>query len=256
MGYEGTAFDLAFLADVHLDHTLPTSDAWTVAKTFILVRQPKVIVLGGDFMEMGALSHWNQNKRKLVEGKRYRKDITLANYELDDLMNRSPNSEFHFMMGNHEDWLYQYLEKYPEVEGMMDLPIDLHLEERGVHFTPLNEVLTIGKMNYIHGWYHNMYHAKKTLQRMGESVMYGHMHTEQTETMRLRAKNEPYKAMSVGCLCDLNPYYKRNKPNDWVHGMGYVEYREDGTFSAYHINIIDGVCSYGGDTFSAEPTLY
>lgn len=257
MTVQGTAYDLAFLADVHLDHTLPLSEAYKVAKTFILVRQPKIIVIGGDFLEMGALSHWMLNKSKLMEGRRYSKDITLANYELDDLMNRCPDSEFHYLLGNHEDWLEQYLERHPEMEGEEDgiggihLARDLKIKERGINLVALNDVLSIGKMHYIHGWYHNMYHAKKTLQRMGDNVMYGHMHTEQVETMRLRAKNVAYKAMAVGCLCDLNPYYKRNRPSDWIHGMGFVEYRENGTFSAYHINIIDGVLSFGGDTITA-----
>lgn len=261
MGLERTAFDLAFLPDVHLDHTLPISSAYLAAKTFILVRQPKVIVLGGDFLEMGALSHWIKNKRKLLEGRRYSKDITLGNYELDDLQNRCPDAEFFYLLGNHEDWLWQYLERHPEMEGEPDgisglnLERDLKIKQRGITVVPLNEVLTIGKMHYIHGWYTTMYHAKKTLQRMGDNVMYGHMHTLQVETLRLRARNEAYISVSCGCLCDLNPYYKRNKPNDWIHGFGYVEYREDGCFTPHHIPIIDGTLSFAGDTISA-PRLH
>jgi predicted MPP superfamily phosphohydrolase len=245
---ERTSFELAFLPDAHLDHMTPVSEAWKVAKKFIWTWQPKIIVLGGDFMEMGALSHWLKDKRRLMEGRRYNKDIALANRELDEIQELCPDSQIDFIMGNHEDWLYQYLERHPEMEGTIDLVKDLRFEERGIRFTPLNEVLTIGHMNYIHGWYVNMYHAKRTLQRMGDNVMYGHMHHYQVDSLRLRAKNRWYVGIACGCLCDLNPYYKRNRPNDWTHGLGYVEYREDGTFTPYHINIINGELSYGGET--------
>lgn len=246
MGISYDNYTVAFLPDVHLEGTEEPSDAWKVTKKFLLCTQPNEIILGGDFMEMSCLSHWLAKKRMLLEGKRYRKDVDLANREIDDLMKRCPDAKITYLEGNHEDWLLRYLESHPEMEDMIDLQEDLFLEERGIEWVKFNDVYTVGHLNYIHGWYWNQYHARKHLNRMGGNVMYGHVHHYQVESLRMRAKADIYSAIACGCLCDLNPAWKRNRPNDWMHGFGFVEYREDGKFQPHHLCIVDGEISFGG----------
>jgi predicted MPP superfamily phosphohydrolase len=250
MGMTDVDFTVAFLPDVHLEGTEEPSDAWKVAKTFVMYQQPSEIILGGDFLEMSCLSHWLAKKRLLLEGKRYKADVALANKEITDLEKRCPEAKITYLEGNHEDWLTRYIESHPEMQGVIDLQTDLHLAERGIEWVPFNDVYTVGHMNYIHGWYWNIYHARKHLNRMGSNVMYGHVHQYQVESMRLRAKSQIYTAMATGCLCNLNPAWKRNRPNDWMHGFGFVEYRKDGTFQPHHLVVVDGAISFGGKTFT------
>jgi hypothetical protein len=48
-----------------------------------------------------------------------------------------------------------------------------------------------------------------------------------------------YKGQSVGCLCNLNPYFMRNKPNAWVHGLDFTYLdTSDGTFADNPVIIV------------------
>ncbi|MBW1996378.1 MAG: metallophosphoesterase [Deltaproteobacteria bacterium] len=242
-------YTLAFLADVHLDPSLPPCPAWEGAKKFVKAMQPDWIILGGDFMNMGALSHWDLQKRGLIEGKRYWNEIELAQKELDYLQKHCKKARFVYLEGNHEHWAKQYLERNPEMLGFIDVVKNLCLRERGFEWVEINRVYRVGKMNFLHGWYVNKYHANKTLQVMGDNCMYGHMHDHQATIMRLRASQEQYIAIAVGCLCDLNPHYQRNKPNRWVHGFGWVEYYGDGEFQAHHLFVNNGKVAFGGKVY-------
>lgn len=238
------------LWDVHLDHKVEASKSYSVVKHFILSVQPTHIILAGDFCSMESLSRWASNKRSgRMEGRRYKQDLLYTEFEIGDLQALSPGSEIIYMEGNHEHWLPQYVEMHPELEGTLSFPDDLKLAEKGIAWVPENDVLSIGKMNYIHGWYHNEFYCKKTLLTMGDNVMCGHKHNPQKYSHRLRAHRRPYACIGVGCLCDLNPHYLRNKPNMWQHGFGFVEYRKSGEFQPHDIAIIDGKITFGGYTW-------
>jgi predicted phosphodiesterase len=251
-GYDDTQngyYSLAFLADVHLDPAQPLHPSWLCAKRFVADKQPDVIVLGGDFLHMASLSHWDLSKRGLVEGRRYAEDVALANRELDDLQNANPSAVYHFLEGNHEAWCRRYVEQYPELTGHMGLVRDLSLEERGIQWLPENDVLKVGKMRYLHGWYFNAYHAKKTALQLGASCMYGHVHKPQVHTVEQRCRGQ-IQGISVGCLCGLNPRYRRGQPTNWLNGFGFVEYRESGEFQANVIGIVNGKMTFAGESWA------
>lgn len=245
---------VVFLADAHQDASVGLHPAWCIARQFTCDIKPDCIILGGDFMEMGAVSPWLHDKDKalLLEGRRYSDDVGQGRSELEKLRKACPNSELEYLEGNHEAWLRQYLEKHPELVGQMDLRKDMDFDGLGINWRDENKVLPIGELNYIHGWYTNQNHAKKTMEDMGHNCMYGHMHEHQVFSKRMRSGQKPHMAMSVGCLCDLNPSYRRNKPKSWLHGFGFVEYRQDGTFQAHHLVIIDNCLTFAGMTWRAK----
>jgi predicted phosphodiesterase len=243
---------VAFLPDVHLTGEGRLTKAWKVAKLFVNDYKPSVVILGGDFMEMESLSGWLENQKRQLEDRRYAKELTVANRELDELQNSNPGAKYWFMEGNHEGWVERYLDKNPSMEGHVGLQKDLRLAERKMEFVKENGLLQIGKLYFLHGWYHNMYHAKRHLQELGDNCMYGHVHKPQLFTQELRARRRTHGAWSVGCLCDLNPRWLRNKPNSWQHGFGLVEFRPDGMFQPHLINIIDGKMTFAGETWRAK----
>ena len=240
---------VAFIPDVHLKGDGKMTRAWKVAKRFIADVKPSGIVLGGDFLDMESLSGWLENQRRLLEMRRYSKEMEIANRELDELQNSCPSSKVWYMEGNHEGWVERYLDKHPNMEGTLDLRKDLSLESRKIDWIKENGLLQIGKMFFLHGWVHNTYHAKAHLQLLGDNCMYGHVHKPQLFTQELRAHRRTHGAWSVGCLCDLNPHFMRNKPNSWQHGFGYVEFRPDGMFQAHLINIVEGSMTFAGNTW-------
>lgn len=90
--------------DVHLTAGEP-HESYKLFKKFAKDFAPDEIVLGGDFMDCEALSHWSKDKRRKIEGKRWRKELDVANRELDYLQKHS--SKITYLAGNHEDWVEQ-----------------------------------------------------------------------------------------------------------------------------------------------------
>lgn len=243
---------VAFIPDVHLTSGGPMSRAWRVAKMFLKDVKPEMIIFGGDFLEMEALSAWDQDKRKLMEGRRYSTEIAVGNRELDDVQSGSPGSEYVFMEGNHEARARRYVEKNPEMEGAVLIHGNLDIATRGMEWVSENSMYRVGHMHFLHGWYWNKHHALRHVLDVGGNCMYGHVHKPQAYCHELRSMRRTHMAMSVGCLCDLNPAWLRNRPNSWQHGFGFVEFRPSGEFQATPINIVDGRISYAGETWRAK----
>jgi len=204
--------------------------------------QPDYFILGGDQLHMDCISHYNEGKPKLLEGKRLNKEYDGFQ---KDIINRFNNilktsCKRYFMIGNHEYRLERLLEAEPKLEGLVELERNLDLSKYKI--IPFNEVLEIGKICIIHGIYYNKYHASKNVHEYNENIFSGHVHTNQIDTMNTPTTHEPRQGVSVGCLCNVNPEYKHNKPNNWVHQFMFFYLFEDGTFNYYLPIILNNRC--------------
>lgn len=226
-------------------------------RKFVEYYKPHGIINLGDFMEMESVSHWeprNARPRRLVpEIKAAREELA----EIDKAL--GPQCVYkRFLIGNHEDWLEQLLiARVSEVyDGIEELGVGLRiqdllgLKDLGYRIVPLNEILRLGELHYIHGYYTHIHHAKKHLDVFGVNLMYGHVHDVQTYSgVSVKGIHE---AGSIGCLRILNAPFLKGKPNNWSHALGVVEYRIDGTFTKYVPHIINGRFSFGGKTFDGN----
>ena len=201
------------------------------------------LILLGDQMDMQAVSHWLENKTRVLEGKRllreYRtfdKDILTP---LEELI--SPQCKKVFFIGNHEDWIRDAIDKNPQGEGYWEIENNLHLIERGWKIIELNKTYNLGKLVLCHGYYTNIYHARKMVDTFGKSVIYGHAHDlqEHTKVTPVNVK-DVHKGKCIGCLCDMNPSYGENRPNRWVHAFSVVYLMPGGFFNEYTPNIVNG----------------
>src|SRR5438046_916453 len=208
----------------------------------------------GDFLEMESVSHWdakNPKPRRLVPEVKVAKDLL---QKIDKAL--GPQCVYkRFLIGNHEDWLDQFLiNKIPEVlDGLEDLGINLRvqdvlgLKDLGYRAIPLNEILRLGELHYIHGYYTLMHHAKKHLDVFGVNLAYGHLHDVQSFTgVSVKGVHE---AFCLGCLRSLNASFLKGKPNNWSHAFGIVEYRIDGTYTRFVPILINGRFSFNGKIF-------
>lgn len=171
------------LPDIHL-----TQDGYAkpyqLVKKFIPYFKPHITILLGDFIECEALSHWLESKKKLCENKRFNKECAVANNELSFLQKHS--KKIVYLEGNHENWVEQYIECKPEVEGLLEIPKRLYLKERDIKWVPQNKLYHVGKMYFIHGVYIYKYHAHKHLTAYGCNICYGHCFDDQTELLTQR----------------------------------------------------------------------
>jgi hypothetical protein len=238
--------------DTHLetkDGQIEFTPAYRVAKQFCQDMRPEIGVMGGDWLELAYLSKFTKDTPLLVEGRRYQQDLEVSRVELEAW--RKCFKQMEFLPGNHDDRITRYVEKFPLFEGRMGIRQDYNLDELGIGWTDFNDVLSVGKLNFTHGWSWCQYHAAWHHRKMGDHLFYGHVHDHQVYCAPVRAKRQPFMTMSLGCLGNLNPIWKRNRPNDWLNGIGVFEVAASGNFSPFFVPIIDGELSYGGYTWKA-----
>ena len=240
-------------ADIHYpEHNQKALDC---AEKMMAYIKPDRIVYLGDAMNMTSVSHWLENKRKSLENKRLLKDYEgfkqvkdrhrkLAGKQLKETV---------FIEGNHENWIKQYIDTHPEVEGLLEVGKNLEFDKYKVKFIPMNEFYKVGKLLMTHGLYTTKYHANKTLDVVGSSVLYGHTHDVQSYTkIGMVDSHAKHQATSVPCLCDMSPDYMKNRPHNWMHGCSIVYTRPNGNFNTYIVNIIDGKAILDGKLFEGK----
>ena len=148
----------------------------------------------------------------------------------------------------HDQRVEKIIEKEPLFSGIIDIEKNLDLSDYTI--IPFGGVYRLGKLRVIHGKYTNDHHAKKTVIDFEKSVVYGHLHSIQTYTKtRAETSSDFHMGRSIGCLCNVNPKYMRNKGHDWVHGFGIVYVRPNGNYDLYDIEIIKNKFVYGGKLY-------
>jgi len=229
------------LSDCHLPHNIHLGSI----REFIQDWQPDQIILLGDFLNLDPISHWMIDKKRLVEGKRLKQEYDLANYEIELLKQSAPEAKIIYAEGNHENWIEQYIDKHPEMEGLIELQDHIKGIDQWIGF---NEYYKIGKLYYKHGTSTTKYHTNKSLEE-GINLIYGHTHDIQEMTAVTMFDKQPHKAKSIGCLCSEDMPYMKKKPNKWVKAFNYAYIRENGTFNDYTVVITNGKFTAEGKTY-------
>ena len=247
-------YSLVFLEDLHLD-TTPTEDGWKpiisnaakAALKFCDWFQPDETVIGGDFIDFPELAKQDQKDLRKREGKRLVHDLALGNQILDRI-DKFTRKKVVFEIGNHDNRLDIFLAENPKLEGLVSLEINLKFKERGYEVIPFNHVYHVGHARFIHGWYYNLHHSKKTVIEMGDNIFYGHSHDVQSFT-KVNHARQPLIGHSMGCLCDLDPEWRKGRPNRWVNGFGVFYFFRDGGFTFYNPIIVGGRFIWDGKIF-------
>jgi predicted phosphodiesterase len=254
MGLEDMIKSAIILPDVHLTESLP--EDYLPVRKFIQSFKPDKVVILGDFMDVASLSAWDRDKKRLMEGRRFKKEVDTCNNELDYLQRCAKDKKqgVIYLEGNHEDRVNRYLDSNPEMEGLIELPNVLRLKERGIQWYPYTKqsqkTLKLGEMYFIHGLYTNQYSAAKHLQKLGCNVTYGHQHGTQTY-MQNMAMQKPHIAYALGTLGDKAPDYLRGKPGNWINQFAVFFWdTKTGQFNMYPVNVIKQSFVWGGKKYT------
>ena len=153
----------------------------------------------------------------------------------------------HFVQGNHEVWLDNFVIRYPYLSHYKTEEA-LKLKKRGYEYHPYNrkKLLKIGKINFTHGKYVPKYHAFKHLDMYGESIMYGHTHDIQRFTKTTAGGT--ISAWSLGCLKDIeaDEDWLSGRLTNWNHAFAIIDFFKNGNYKVEVVEIIDGVTTLWG----------
>lgn len=181
------------------------------------------LVIGGDLLDFSYLSKYSIGNLRSIEGKRIMKDYDLANKLLDKIDKLHKGKKV-FIVGNHEDRVRKYIDANPNLEGFVEIDKCLKLKERGYKVVwnyPKGDLFTINGISFIHGTYHNQFHAKKHLDAY-ESIVYFHTHTFQQFT-KSSFKKGLRMAQGVGSMCNYEQSYIGKRPSSWQLGFLTIE---------------------------------
>lgn len=239
-----------YLTDLHWGyerkngHKTPLHDlkALNVVLQFLKDFKPDHIILGGDILDCGAISHHNHGKPGAVEGFRLLGDaIELRAALIDPIEKLSPKT-LTYIVGNHEDWLNDLTSQIPALEGIIDVRSVLKLSDKW-KIIPNGEGHKLGKLTFLHGDQikGGEHSAKWATVAWEANVRFGHHHTFQVYTKTSANDMNGHTGIAVPCLCRKNPNYGGGAPNRWAQGFlwGYVG-GPNGSFADYVSVIVNG----------------
>ncbi len=250
-----------FLTDLHYGYerksghktSLHCPKALKIALDFAKDYQPDHIILGGDMLDCGAISHHNKNKPGRTEGLRLVTDAEELRSGFITPLERLEADTYTYITGNHEDWLSQFEEEHPGTIGMFEVGELLELgkqwnvvQQGGEH--------NLGKLTFIHGdqLSSGEHCAKNAVILYERNIRFGHFHTAQVYTKNTPLSNQMGKTgMAVPCLAKKDPSYGKGKPNRWQQGFNYGVVYNDGTFSDQLALIVNGRCYANGKVYTA-----
>lgn len=195
----------------------------------------------GDFMDFNVISSHNKDNLRAVAGSSVRKDYDAGNRVLDRWQ-KAHSGKWTILEGNHDFRVERYIDAHPELEGSLEMPIGLHLKERGIKWIKSwSEGLlhSVGKANFLHGLYTSDHHAKAMVSNFGMNVFYGHLHDFQLYSRVLHGDNKTIVGQSLGCLCSYRQYWMKRRPNRWQQGFAEFHIHPNGTFQYFPIMIFN-----------------
>lgn len=248
----------AFLVDLHFGferrsgHKIPLHDmkAFNATLAFLQDFKPDTLILGGDILDCGVISHHNRNRKRSVEGLRLLSDAEeLRKQVLAPLEKLKANKQV-YIVGNHEDWIEDLIEENPGIEGLVDLKKMLALDDWQV--IPQGGYFNLGKLTFLHGDQISggEHVAKAAVTSWERSVRFGHQHTFQVYT-KVSPIDEKLgrTGVAVPALCTKGPKYGEGKANRWVQGFNYGYVHGDGSYNDYVAIITNGRTTVGGKVY-------
>lgn len=232
-------------------HKVPVHDvrALKIALAFMKDFQPDTIILGGDMLDCRQVSHWTATSPGQTEGMKLFSDAKELRERLiqpcEKLADRCV-----YIEGNHEDWLNQFVDKHPALEGIVEINNLLRLDNWTL--IPQGGAYQLGKLTFIHGDQISggVNAAANATNAYEASVRLGHFHTYQAATKTSAVKLDGHTGVVVPCMCKNGIQYAKGAPARYMQGFlwGYVEPRGK-HFNDYVTVITDGQAIIQGKVY-------
>ena len=241
------------LFDIHHPHV----DWPTLRAAFDFMSKERVdgLIFGGDNLDCGPISRHTKSKPLFRPRGQMKKDLDSFNAKVlrpaEKLLRKDAIKVW--LTGNHEDWASQLIEEQPELEGLLDFPAYLHLQERGFTVFPQGGIYKQGHANFIHGDVlpgTGVRACQKALDIYVSCLIFGHGHTAANATKTLpHGAKWRYQAWSMGCVGKLDHHYLKKSPTGWINQIGITEFYGSGFFNHFPVTVFNGHFAYGGKVY-------
>lgn len=206
--------------------------------------RPHGFIAGGDWLDLGAISHHNKSKKRAIENLRVDEDVKWMGKNLMAPVEEVTSGELWYIGGNHERFLEDLIEGEPGLADTLTIPKLANLEQRGWEWIPVGGRVDIGKLRFIHGDQLSgggMNIAKRAIETHFKSIAFGHFHTKQEYVTHSPVDaTSIHVGIAVPALANRAPAYGRNRPNKWANGFLYGVSFPDGTFAYHNVVMTDG----------------
>jgi predicted phosphodiesterase len=241
------------LSDIHApEYDRPT---WRAILSYIKQNPLDGVILTGDQLDLGCISHWNRNKPGVKTKGNLQKDLEKFEREiltpLEELLPK--HCQKVWIMGNHERFLTDLSDEMPELFGMFDIVKYFRLKERGWVIVGLGKRFKLGKLDVIHGdtLTGGLTAARKALEVYGGNVLLGHFHNPQSASKasptNVRKKAMAWVAPIVG---SINPGWVKRRANNWLNGFTLIDvFQPSGSFNLYPVIVTSGQFGYAGKIY-------
>lgn len=234
-------------------HKVPLHDekAVSVAMQFIEDFKPDHVILGGDMLDCGSISHHRKGQTGKLEGLRLLAEAKELHTKVIKPLEKQINGRLVYHIGNHEVWLDDVVDEMPALEGIVDVRHLLNLEDEW-EVIPQGKSSALGKITFIHGdtLTGGQYCAASAVAAYERNIRFGHFHTFQTATKTTPVDANGHTGIAVPCLSKKGHSYGRNAPNKWMQGFlwGYTGGPE-GCFNDYVTIIVNGKAIINGKVY-------
>lgn len=232
-----------------------------LAVDFITWWKPEIVILGGDQLNCGPVSHFLKGRPRLTEDFRLKEEMDLLYNEVimplesvDSIKRRIWHD------GNHEVWIQSHIDANPAVEGLIEPVNYLNLKTLGWEIYSQGEVSRVGKVHFVHGDVvlgkgNGKNPALNLVQAYHRNIRAGHLHTLSVATEKNAVDARDFHTgMVVPSLSSRNPVFIKSNPNNFINGFLVGRVHKDGNFNDYPVIIFNNRFYAEGHEFNARTT--
>lgn len=231
------------LGDIHI----PFQDDNTLKNVFdcIVDKQPKTLVLLGDILDCYSISRFSKRPDRC---RNLQEEINMFYKMMRELKKYIPNTEIHYVLGNHENRLEKLVLENPGLFGLKAIEPErlFRLNELGIYYHKTK--VKIDNFWFYHGDIVRKnagYSAKAEYEdhRMTDGIS---GHTHRASSYFSTYEKQVGQWYENGCLCKIEPDYL-NDPDkaNWQQAFTVIDYY-DGLNQGTQVLIQDHKFSYGG----------
>lgn len=234
-------------------HKVPLHDekAISVAVQFIHDFKPDHVVLGGDILDCGSVSHHRKGVAGQLESLRLLAEAKECRDSIIKPIQERVKGRLIYHVGNHEDWLNDVVDETPALEGIVDIAALLKLDDRW-EIVGQGKASKLGKLTFIHGdtVKGGQNPALAAVTNYERNIRFGHFHTFQMATKTTPIDANGHTGIAVPCLSKKGHRYGQGAPNKWMQGFlwGWIGGPEN-IFNDYVTVIVNGKAIVNGKLY-------